>query len=268
MRHVNIRSLRFKEYVCHRMAKVIGSGALEDCMKRAALICGIAFPILVISFATAGCGSEAPQGAVQTITLDQIWAFEMPGTHDIRELEPDKFGESTRNLPSNERFKLLDESLTFQIRAALKRDNSAKAGMVRDGFAVIGTGREALDGAYNVFVKDQKPSSSFPLDSNVTLVFYSRLAGQYVHIDEVKKETNTIEIRYQFVPHLTTNSTWHLALIPVGKLPIGKYQVKITQSSGGKDKTGHLVGGLPTSEAQRIVCGSFSFSVVDRKDND
>jgi hypothetical protein len=191
----------------------------------------------------------------------------MPGTRDIRELEPDKFGEQTRTLPSAERFRLLDESLTFQIRAALKHDVAAKTGTTRNGFAVIGTGREALEGAYGVLVKDQKPSQTFPLDSNVTLIFFSHLAGQYIHLKKIERYDYTFELGYQVVPHTTTNSTWHLALIPVGKLPLGKYQVKITQLPGGKDKTGHLLGGLTAAETQRIVCGSFSFAVVDTKDD-
>ncbi len=218
---------------------------------------------LLCGNAMAAAPSEQPE-AVE-IPLKGIWAYDMPGTRDIRELEPDKFGERTRSLPSAERFKLLDESLTDQIRVALRQDSSAKGGTSQPGFAVMGTGREALEGAYNVLVKDQKPNKSFPLDSNVTLVFFSRLAGQYVHLKRIERHDKKFEVGYQVVPHLTTNSTWHFALIPVGKLPIGKYQVQITQLLGGKDKSGRLVGELPASEAQRIVCGSFSFSVVDRK---
>jgi hypothetical protein len=201
------------------------------------------------------------------ISLKEVWAYDMPGTRDIRELEPDNFGERTRRLPSAERFRLLGDSMVDQIRVALRRDGSAKGGPPQAGFAVIGTGREALEGAYDVLVKDKNPDMSIPLDSNVTLVFFSRLAGQYVHLKRIERHDNKFEVGYQVVPHLTTNSTWHLALIPVGKLRIGKYQVQITQLPGGKDKTGHLVGGLSASEAQRIVCGSFSFSVVDRKDD-
>ncbi|MFO0789994.1 MAG: hypothetical protein U0805_11105 [Pirellulales bacterium] len=231
-----------------------------------ALSCASATALLITSCSTSVHESAATNGTYQTVAIDQIWAFEMPGTHDIRELEPDKFGERTRSLPSDQRFRLLDESKTFQIRAAIKKNHPSNDNGAQPGFAVLGTGAEALDGAYNVLVKGEKADETFPLDSNVTLVFFSRLAGQYVHLKRIERRDNTFEVGYQVVPHMTTNSTWHLALIPVGKLPIGKYHVQITQLPGGKDKTGHLAGGFSASEAQHIVCGAFSFSVVDRKE--
>jgi hypothetical protein len=233
-------------------------------MRWVALTCGCTFAVLITS--CAADDRSAPKATVQTIALDQIWAFEMPGTHDIRELEPDKFGERTRSLPSDQRFRLLDESKTFQIYAAIKKAHPSNENGAQPGFAVLGTGAEALDGAYNVLVKGEKPDETFPLDSNVTLVFFSRLAGQYVHLKRIERHNNKFDVGYQVVPHLTTNSTWHLALIPVGKLPIGKYQVQVSQLPGGKDKTGHLVGKFSASDAQHIVCGSFSFSVVDPND--
>lgn len=230
-----------------------------------ALSCASAIVALVGSCATAERHDAKSGGNTKTIALDQIWAYDMPGTHDIRELEPDKFGERTRSLPSADKFKLLNESMMDQIRAALKRDRPPKDGKAQSGFAVIGTGREALEGAYEVLAKNKKPDVSFPPDSNVTLVFYSHSSGQYVHLNLVEKFGNRFEVGYQFVPHMTRDMTWHLALIPVGKLPIGKYQVEISQLASAKDKTGRL-GGSSASDAQRIVCGSFSFSIVDRKD--
>ena len=226
----------------------------------------IALSIVIVVAGCAPSNRRGEQSQTVTIPLDQIWAVDMPGTHDVRELEPEKFGERTRSLPTDQRFKLLDESMTDQIRVALRRDRPSKGSAAQVGFAVIGTGREALEGAYDVLAKKKRPEDSFPLDSNVTLAFFSHLAGQYVHLKRIERHDTKIEVGYQVVPHMTTNSTWHFALIPVGKLPIGKYEVQINQLPGGKDKTGHFVGGLPASEAQRIVCGLFSFSVVDQKD--
>jgi hypothetical protein len=206
---------------------------------------------------------QIERSELATIPLDQIWAFDMPGTHDVQELEPDKFGEHTRGLPSAERSRLLDESITDQIRVALDKDRPSKGTIAKPGFAVLGTGAEALQGAYDVLVKKKTPDKSFPLGSNVTLVFFSHLCGQYVHLVDVERKRNAIKIQYQFVPHMNADLTWHFALIPVGKLPIGKYGVEIIQLPGGKDKTGHFVGGLSADQARQIVCQPFSFSVTD-----
>ncbi len=233
-------------------------------MNRCPPSCLLAFKLtLTVSAVTATYGEQTT-----SIPLNSIFALNMPGTRDIRELEPESFGEHTRKLSSEDRFRLLGESRIDQIRTALQRDNPTKDGNAKTGFAVVGTGKEALDNAYKVLVKDAKRDTSFPFGSNITLVFFSKFAGQYVHLDRIQLRGNEIEVGYQAVPHITADSTWHLALIPVGELPIGKYEVEIGQVPGGKDKTGHFIGGFSASVAQRIVCRSFSFSIVERKDHD
>jgi hypothetical protein len=201
-----------------------------------------------------------------TIPLDQVWGFDIPGTRDIRELEPEKFGERIRQLPSQERFRLLDKSMIFQIRAALDAQLPKKGETTKSAFAVLGTGREALEGAYSVLVGGEDYDKAFPFDSNVTIVFFSHLCGQYVHVERIERRGKNLEVKYRVVPHMTTNMTWHLALIPLGTLPIGKHRVEVIQLPGGTDKAGHFIGGLSAAAAARIVCGSFSFSVIDRAD--
>jgi hypothetical protein len=140
----------------------------------------------------------SPRAGVQTIPLDKIWAFEMPRARDVRELEGDKFGEKVLKLPSNQQSALLHQALTTHIRLALQ--NSKKS---RDGFAVMGTRKSALKGAYDVLVKGQKIQSSFPVDSDITLVFFSHQFGQHVHLTRIERDGNTINVFYQFVPHET-----------------------------------------------------------------
>jgi hypothetical protein len=223
--------------------------------------------ILFICVVTS-CGTAKAPSQLRTIPLNQIWAFDMPGTREVNELEPEKFGDHTRDLPSEESSKLLAESMTYQIRAALKNKKPEKGKQAEHGFAVVGSGREALEGANSVLVKGEKPVDSFSTANNVTLVFFSHLCGQSVSLKQVQIQDNKIDVQYQFIPHMTANMTWHLALIPLGKLPAGKYRVEMAQIPGGKDSTGHLVGGLSAIEADRIVCQPFSFSVVDRKPKD
>lgn len=223
----------------------------------------------VIGFVVLGCASattEPPKEEADTVTipLDQIWAIAMSGTHDIRELEPEKFGERTRSLPSEEQAKLFEESKFLQFQVALNKSLPSKGNFAPPGFVVLGTGREALDGACDVFVSGQRPSESFPNDSNVTLIFFSYRCGQYVRLDGVERRGKTIEVKYRFVSS-NSDFTGHLALIPLGKLPVGKYRAEIIQLPGGKDSTGHITGGLPSTQAAQFVCQPFSFSIVNRQ---
>src|SRR5690349_14513438 len=126
---VHVPSLRFAEYVCRDGAKVLGSGARELRMNWIVLLSVSAFAVLTTSCENSGRHSVASNNDVQRIALDQIWACEMPKARDIRELEPSKFGEHTRSLPSAERFRLLSESMTDRIRVALNKDRPNKGGV-------------------------------------------------------------------------------------------------------------------------------------------
>jgi hypothetical protein len=233
-------------------------------MWRVCLLIGIAFILLVTS--CDGVHSKTSNGSTQTIALDQIWALAIPGTHDIRELEPEKFGERIRTLSSEEQARLFQDSKMLQLQVALEKGKPSAGEDARPGFAVLGTGREALDGACDVLVNGQKPDDSFPFGSNVTLVFFSHRCAQYVQLVNVERRDKTFEIKYRLVSS-TLDFTGHVALIPAGKLPTGKYQVEIIQMPGGKDSTGRITGGLPPDKAAQVVCRSFSFSIANREGN-
>ncbi len=90
---------------------------------------------------------------VQTIPLDQIWAFDMPGTHHTPELEPENAGPreaftmrpcaSGYGVQITEYYGITNARRSSKEGAIVKR----KVGQFAQGFAVIGTGREALEGA-------------------------------------------------------------------------------------------------------------------------
>jgi hypothetical protein len=229
-----------------------------------ALSCAGAFAVLLTSCATSERQNTTSNSGVQTIALDQIWAYGMPGTHAVQELEPDKFGEHTRALPSAVQSRLLDESMADQSRVALRKEQPSKGGMAKPGFAVLGTGAEALQGAYHVLVKGHKPVDSFPMVSNVTLVFYSHLFGDYVHLEKAERRGKTIEVRYRFVPHYSKDMAWEIALIPLGKLPVGTYDVKIIQLPLPEGRTGSNGRYVSDETVSRIICRPFSFSIADR----
>ena len=197
-----------------------------------------------------------------TIPLDQIWAYRMQGTRDVRELEPRHFGERTREQPESVRHQLLVDSMTEQIRKTIKYAEPPSAN-AKPGFAVLGRGLEALREAYLVLVEKHEPQELFPEDSEVSLVFFTHFTGSYVQLSDVKIKDNDITIHFRFIPHETKNITCHFAIIPLGKLSVGKYHVDLVQLPIGEQHTesGRLA---PIERVRQIICQPFSFSIEPR----
>jgi hypothetical protein len=180
------------------------------------------------------------------IPLDQIWAYAMPGTRDIRSLQADR-------LPPRS-----DGKLVAEIRRSLSRllpdGKEAKA-----GFAVVGAGLEALRQAHKVLVDKEEAAGVLSSYNTISLVFFANQSNFYVHIQEVERKHKQIEIHYRFVQHETMEVTEHVALIPLGKLPSGQYHVEMIQAPMAQESF-HLQS-LSDKVASRIICRPFSFSV-------
>ena len=73
---------------------MLGSDAREVSMRKLVLVSGSVFCLVAIS----SLAELNAQAARKEIPLKDIWAYEMPGTKDVRELEPDKFGPSIAKL--------------------------------------------------------------------------------------------------------------------------------------------------------------------------
>jgi hypothetical protein len=193
-----------------------------------------------------------------TIPLNRIWAYEMPGTRDVRELEPDKFGPKVHKLDSAERRKRYDESFTYQIVSHLRRAKYDQP--AAPGFAVSGSGAHALRLAHAVLVGGQNRKRRFPAGSETSLVFSSKLFDYYVHLHKVQRQGATITIKYFVVPH-RGNGTAHFALIPLGILPAGQWQVVIRRSPlPERLKTTVAPAPGPGVDAS-IVCRPFNFTI-------
>jgi len=190
------------------------------------------------------------------IPLEQVWAYQMPGTR------PMEVGKKDGTYLSDEG-PLLDE-----IRRVLVVDWREGPKLLKDGmpgFAVLGTGMDALREAHAVLVKKQAPRKSFPEDAKVSLVFFSNQCSRYVHLHRVEREENRVEIRYRFVGHKYgrggTTGTKHFALIPLDKVAAGNVQVKVTQSPMEQRHEGSVARLFPPEGVRLMVCKSFSFSV-------
>jgi hypothetical protein len=191
--------------------------------------------------------ADSPSDTI-TIPLKDIWAKGMPGTKDVRELEPAIYGDGMSNISDEERERRLKKSLVAHIG----RGSPDMASGPESGFAVVGTGHEALEHAYSYFHDNKPPQTVFTTKDEISLVFFSYTLGPYVHLDHVERKGNTFEIYFRFVMHKTDEVTESYAIIPVGSLQTGKYAVKIIQSD---------FQSADLDRQNKFICKPFSFSV-------
>jgi hypothetical protein len=231
--------------------------------------------LLATAFAVASATpslADEPESEAVEIPLEEIWALDMPGTRPLTEIEPGRLRGNSRERHG---------PLTQEIRRALgtkrETDRLAKRNIIGErqtpfgpqpiysdppkeedvgpGFAVVGIGRDALNAAHAVLVKDQKRSET--LSGPVSLVLYSLIAGVDVCLDTVTRNEFAITLRY----HLETDeepfssgvATSNFALIPLGPLRPGKYDVAIER------RPGNVNGEEAIAEA--VICEPFSFEV-------
>ena len=186
-------------------------------------------------------GSQESEPKV--IPLKEIWAYNMPGTLNVQKMDPDQPGG-------------LFEEIRRSLWAFPSKDKDA-----RKGFAVSGTGLEALRQVHAVLVEEQDPEQTFPANSDISVAFFSYQDSRYVHLHRVERQGNVVNIRYRFVPHETEEATTHFALIPLGKLSSGEYRVNVIQSPLEQKYVEQGFRSLSDTIARRIVCNSFSFSI-------
>lgn len=209
-------------------------------MSRIAAV-GIVAVSLLVSSAAAECTAKD-----QTeIPLENVWAFRMPSTRDVYAMTRDGY------------------SLLFdQIRGALST-LPEKGSKAKPSFIVAGDDVAALKAAKEVLADGKPPRTSFRSDEELHVLFSSRLCYAYVHLDSVQRFKSNIEIRDSFVPHEESVMTEHFALIPLGRLPRGKYRIDIIRSPVSPELIAQ--GFVPTSDsvADSTVCKSSEFEVTD-----
>lgn len=213
------------------------------------------------------CTVSARADETGSISLKDIWAYQMPGTHDIRELEPKVYGVKDKDPPVEEQERRFRESLIHHILRALAPPKMEKEGPVpvaapEPGFVVVGTGKHALREVHAVLVDKKVSNRPLPANSELTLVFFSHFAGSYVHLSAVKRQGGVIEIDFCFVPHFTSEVSSHFALIPLGKLLPGKYSVKISELPVAKPVVGADSTRLHPDWQRELICKPFEFTIV------
>ncbi len=199
-------------------------------------VCG-SFSFIVVDPAAAAADAKP-----MTVPLKDIWALKMPSTREIRELD--------KSVAQKDFL----QPLLNHICDTWNNDR---------GLAVQGEGLDALR-QFNAVEVDGKQQPSLTSDGPISLVFYTKLTGFYVHLSSVEKQSNRFTIRYHLVPHKTRESTQELALIPVGMLLAQKYVVRVERLPLEKEYQDQGYPEPPSEQSSRI-CNSFGFMVLDRR---
>jgi hypothetical protein len=197
--------------------------------------------------------------SAEAIPLDKIWAYEMPGTRDIGDLDTALKTEPAKGIVGP-----IVRSWMMRFEALRPEEIKAKS-WARPGFAVSGSGRAALQATHAIFVDGKKPRNNFLSDEDITIVFFSEPPSKYrVRLQQVQREGNEIEIRYQLEPSISGRNFDNFALIPLGKLPVGKYRVKMRQLQRELTRVETMYGFKPLDEEWRLnfLCQPFSIIVA------
>lgn len=199
--------------------------------------------------------TTARSATTKTIPLNEIWAFKMPGTKDVRELEPrvdvhdPKFKETWQH------------SLVRQMVSFLSSGAPSQGEKARPGFVVIGTDKKALQEAHAV-LKDKNNvdwQQQLPKDTELSLVFFHYVTGWHPQLESVDQSGDSVVVRYRFIqPEEPSFGAARFALIPLGKLPPGTVNVRFEQMQP-RDYRGLKIKEKP--DVERLVCDSFSFEV-------
>ncbi len=207
---------------------------------------------------------ERPTTHIPTIPLDTIWAWKMPGTKDVRELEPNH--EQFKKMVADNQIQSSIAVNTFwRLNPHFKPKGNKNAG---SAFVVNAVGLEALIEANAILAKRQNPKDNFKAGSPLTLVFYAYSSSQIVHIGQVVKEKNEIIVKYHFHVHGLRKSTQHYALIPLGDDLKGRIKITVERTEDTVEE--YLASAkLPTLsdlDAKRLVSGSTVFRVLEPPD--
>lgn len=246
-------------------------------MKRLETTGGILLWLVVVAVAVAEPPAEKPNTV--TIPREKI-IFAGPGAREFRNLEPEMF--EYRDTPEKiakystpegikEFARIIEranrESLVIGIERAMNAMPKGKEAKMGPGFAVEGQGRAALQGIYDVLVKNKEPLRHFSSDKELSLIFYNRRMQPGIHLESVTRTADVFNVKYLLVSHGMLVAMPNLALIPVGKLEPGEYHVNIERLPE-KEAEFNQRGFPPVNVGfeTNYVCKPFDF-VVEKKPN-
>jgi hypothetical protein len=192
-------------------------------------------------FTVVGTSKEEPpiEGAA-VVPLGDIWSYGMG--------EPRNYRKATG---------LIDRPTIDAMRTVIDKRSYAgqKAG---PAFVVTGRGPEVLDKMLAIFTNQSEIDHSFPVRVDINLVFYTLRSGaHYIRIERIEVIGERIVVSYRPMLHSTADTSFHFAVVPLGKLPAGSYivafkQLPILDTSNNS---------APFQDLSGLVCDGFSFRV-------
>jgi len=199
------------------------------------------------------------------IPLDQIWAWDMPGTKDVRQLEGQgKFkGMGFTDRVQNS----LATNTHWRLNHVFVLKGNKRVRIAGSAFVVDAVDLAALKKANAIFAKEQEPRDSFKASRALTLVFYASGSSRSVRIKEVLKGKNEIVVKYHFHVHGHRTTSKYYALVPLGNDLSGRIKVTIERTEDTiEDYLAKSNSPIPelsrNSDAKRSVSGSTLFTVL------
>ena len=210
------------------------------------------------------------------IPLKNIWGYDRAR----RELEPELFlkrdtperrGEYSTPEKLQEILDKAHSSLTYQIEQAMNDDvlDLAKARAPNDrrpaaGFAVKGRPYKAWQSVHDVVVKKRQPQSTFTIDDELSVVFFALTSGAQPHLVHCELTGKKINLDYVIPSNGRLGIRPTLVIVPISRLPSGKYQVTPHRAQSLEPKyndKGFESYGVGIEKA--FVCRPFEFEVID-----
>jgi hypothetical protein len=209
------------------------------------------------------------------IPLNGIWGHD----RSLRGLEPELFikrdtPEKRAEYSTPEKLQEIrdkaESSLVYQIERAMSNDvldtdPDFEKRQPAPGFAVVGRGREALAGIHEVVIGGEEPQRTFSSDDDISLVFFTLTTNAGVGLTHAERIGTNIDVQYVLIITGTLGMSPRLYIIPVGKLPAGKYQVSFVRALEEEPK--YARRGFSTYEEgieKSFVCMPFYFVVSEK----
>lgn len=184
----------------------------------------------------------------RVIPLEEIWALDMPGTKPMQ-TAMSGWDEMKDVAPEG--------TMVREIRQAINKSEWPPRN-APPGFAVRGTGMDALREAHAVLVGGQPPQKQFRQGEQISLVFFSKYYGRYVHLDRVEQHDSIVQISYKLIAHETTKDTSHLALIPFTVPAVEDVRIELRPLI---DWTERIISPPSLEHLAHRVCHPFTFTV-------
>jgi hypothetical protein len=101
-------------------------------------------------------------------------------------------------------------------------------------------------------------------DEQLSLVFFSLASDGYrINLRQVSRHGDKIQVQYQLEPYAERVVSVSFALIPIGELPVGIYQVEMKQIPTKQEFVALGYKPLDNDWTRRFVCKPFSINVVE-----